>query len=86
MSDLKRRPGDRKRPGRVAGVDYRIKVGSDAFAAQPAKTQWTMAWRRAHMLGGHAPLSRWAKNYQGHTKTNQLTTKELLGYIKARGG
>jgi hypothetical protein len=62
-------------------------VGSAAFHKQPVDLQHKAAWRHAHSFpGGHAQLHRFATIYKGKTSARQLTTADLMHYIKSRGG
>lgn len=64
-------------------IDYRRKIGSASWKRMPRKSRRLSLWRRAHMFGGHPPVSAHAKKL-GLPSSKKLSTRQLRKFIGVR--
>jgi hypothetical protein len=69
-----------RRAHRAKIIDYRARIGSPAWKKQPTKARRLSLWRRAHMFGGHKPVSAHAKKL-GHSSSKSLTMGQLRRFV-----
>ncbi|HUT88734.1 MAG TPA: hypothetical protein VMY37_04515 [Thermoguttaceae bacterium] len=64
-------------------IDYRRKIGSESWKEMPRKSRRLSLWRRAHMFGGHPPVSSHAKKL-GLPSSKSLSMPQLRKFIRVR--
>ena len=74
-----------RRSHRAKIIDYRTRIGSSAWRQQTRKARRLSLWRRAHMFGGHGPVSAHAKSL-GHSSSKQLKMRQLRKFIAQKEG
>jgi len=83
----------KRRWGSLDEIDYRIKVGSQAWKALPRRIRQLTAWRRMHMLPGgehaHMPVRMFGTRAGVRPSSNLPLARgkaSKIAYIKHRGG
>lgn len=66
-------------------IDYRTRIGSSAWRQQTRKARRLSLWRRAHMFGGHTPVSSHAKSL-GLSSSKQMKMRQLRKFIAQKEG
>ena len=74
-----------RRAHRARIIDYRTRIGSAAWKKQPRKARRLSLWRRAHMFGGHGPVSAHAKSL-GLGSSKSLSMGQLRKFISQQEG
>lgn len=74
-----------RRGHRAKIIDYRTRIGSQAWRQQTRKARRLSLWRRAHMFGGHGPVSSHAKSL-GLSSSKQMRMRQLRKFITQKEG